>query len=84
MTTWILAALALLPLAAAAGSLLHAAAFMLCVAGFANVAHTARRKPVPGFPGRPARRHAKLAVPALAVLAVDVALLWLATNGSAA
>ena len=79
MFNWILIPLVAIPLAA--GSLLHAAAFMLAVAAVANTAHSFRRRLGPGFPGRPLRRHAKLAVPALAVLAADSVLIWLAANG---
>ena len=83
MTSWILIALVALPLAAAAGSLLHAAAFMLAVAGFTNVAYATRTGEGSAFPGRSFRRHVKLAVPALAVVALDATLVWLATGAPA-
>ncbi|WP_461210007.1 hypothetical protein [Desulfocurvus sp. DL9XJH121] len=78
MSLWILIALLAVPMAA--GSLLHAAAFMLVVAAVVNIFSALRRGIAPGFPGKPLRRHAKLALPALAVLAADGVLYMLTTG----
>ncbi|BBD07384.1 hypothetical protein [Desulfovibrio ferrophilus] len=82
MLNSILLILAVIPLVA--GSLFHAVAFMLAVAALVNLVSRVRRGMETGFPGTPLARHAKLAVPALAVLAADAALLWLAAGHSLA
>lgn len=65
-------------------SLFHAAAFMLAVAAVVNVVLCVPRGLKSGFPGPVFTRHAKLAVPALAVIAVDAGLLWLAAGAPSA
>lgn len=69
-------------MALVAGAMLHAITFMLLISGIVyGVGKIRRSEAVAGFPGNVKIRHAKLAVPALAVLIADVAIIY-ASHGN--